>query len=467
MKRIFAILTMSMCVAVAMAQNEPPMGPPPGGFGTPPPGGFGTPPPGGPGPGGGGSQYVTAQGVETYSADATVSGKTVAGSEADHSAVLCNGGTLHISNSTLSNSADATSTDDASFYGINAVLLAQPKDKQGSCTIYSEHNRIAGSGLGTNGIFAYGGGIIYSTGDRITQTGGNTRGIMCSGGGTIHVAADTVDTSGHSSSCVATDRGGGTIYIKGGQYTCHGTNSAGIYSTGVINAEDATFVSTGGEAIVIEGTNYVNATNCHFTAKADKWGVLLYQSFSGDAEEGDRATLSVKGGSITYEGTKCGMFYNTNNRDSLYLENVKLVNAGDTIVNSKKGSWGNTDSARRGGTLSVACNNQKLEGLVCADSDSQVNLYLANGSTFTGSINPIHVAKAASIHIDGTSKWVLTTDAYVIGKLELPEQPNPNVPIKYIQGDGNNIYYLTSANPQLQGKKYWLANGGHLKPVDD
>jgi len=190
-------------------------------------------------------------------------------------------------------------------------------------------------------------------------------------------------------------------------------------------------------------------------SKFDKWGVLLYQSFSGDAEEGDQATLTVRGGSITYEGKKTGMFYNTNNRDSLSLEGVRLVNASDTLINCKKGGWGNRDTARRGGRLGVSAKKQTLSGLVCADKDSQVSLKMTDGSEFTGTLNPDNTAASASIEIDKSSCWSLTADSYVSGTLKagLPS----------IQSNGHTLYYSSAANPSLGGKTYNLEGGGHLK----
>jgi len=473
-KRLFtSLIVLGLAIAQTIAQDDFMMGPPPPG-GTPPQKGDGRGlgmPPVGPdgisGPGGGGQKYVEAKGVKTFNKNKTINGKDIESTTTDKSAVLCTGGTLDISYSSLSNKADATSTDDASFYGVNAVLLAQPKDrKEGSAVINSSHNTIKGSGRGANGIFAYGNGVVNTSYDNIYQTGGNARGMLCSGGGTINVVADTVVTMAGSASCIATDRGGGTINIDGGLYTCNGANSAGLYSTGIINAKNATFISNGGEMIVIEGTNYINTENCHFTSKKDKWGVLLYQSFSGDADEGDEATLSMKGGSLTYEGKKTGMFYNTNNRDSLYLNNVELINNSDTLINCKKGGWGNRDTARRGGTLGVRCDNQIMKGIVYADKNSSIKLTLAEGTQYTGAFNPDNTAKYARLSIDGSSRMALTADSYVNGELVLGYVPSTDKEISNIASNGHNLYYSMAKNKYLEGKSYLLNGGGKLLPLE-
>ena len=90
----------------------------------------------------------------------------------------------------------------------------------------------------------------------------------------------TASTTGANGSVLATDRGGGYIYVYGGSYTSGGRDSAGVYSTGVIDAKDATITSVGGEPLIIEGGNSAALTNCVLTgAKGSKdRGIFLYQS---------------------------------------------------------------------------------------------------------------------------------------------------------------------------------------------
>ena len=183
---------------------------------------------------------------------------------------------------------------------------------------------------GANGVFPYGNGTVNSTNDYIYQTGGNARGVLCSGGGTVNIENDTIVTMSGSSSCIATDRGGGNVNVKGGIYTCNGTNSAGLYSTGNINASDATFISNGGEAMVI-GKPTILRPELRLHQQERQMGRTALSEFSGDAEVGNKGHTVDDWRFLTYEGKKTGMFYNTNSTDSLYLNSVKLHNASDTL----------------------------------------------------------------------------------------------------------------------------------------
>ena len=82
--------------------------------------------------------------------------------------------------------------------------------------------------------------------------------------------------------------------------------------------------ATGSEAAVIEGKNNITLTKSNITGYK-KDGVMIYQSFSGDASTGE-GTFNMTGGSIT---AKTGpIFYLTNTIATINLENVQLAGNG-------------------------------------------------------------------------------------------------------------------------------------------
>lgn len=94
-----------------------------------------------------------------------------------------------------------------------------------------------------------------------------------------------------------TDRGNGTVNVTNGTMTTAGQGSPGIYSTGDIKVSDAKITATGAEGAVIEGKNSISLTNTTLSG-AKLWGVMLYQSFSGDAEIGT-SSFKMNDGSLT------------------------------------------------------------------------------------------------------------------------------------------------------------------------
>ncbi len=91
-------------------------------------------PPGAPpsAPGGSSGQRHTAAGAYTLSGgSATFSDRTFTASGADESGVLVkNSGVLSLKNSTIRTTSNSKSTDQSSFYGLNAGLLAESGGKE-------------------------------------------------------------------------------------------------------------------------------------------------------------------------------------------------------------------------------------------------------------------------------------------------------------------------------------------------
>jgi hypothetical protein len=336
----------------------------------------------------------------------TQTGKTWYSTISDTSAVeVINSGTYTLSYADIWSSGATSSTDSSSFYGLNAAVLAY------NSTVTLTNDSINTTGKGGNGVFSYGTATVTLTTDTINCTGAGGHGIYAAGGGTLTATNVIATTSGSSSSVIATDRGGGTITVSGGSYTAGGTNSAATYSTGTINCTGATLTATGAEAIVVEGANTTTLKNCTIKSTYDKWGALIYQSYSGDAS-GTSGVLTITGGAFTYTGTAGGLFYNTNDSGTIYLTGVTLVNSSDTLVSAKLGSWGNSTGTAGGATLLVA-SGQTLSGIIYADANSDVTLDLTNSSAYTGKFNPGDVAKVAKVVLDATSTWTLTGNTYL------------------------------------------------------
>jgi hypothetical protein len=390
----------------------------------------------------------------------TLTGQTFTSSTNDLSAVKVTGGTLNLSSSTISSSGNTSSTDNSSFYGLNAVILAYTSS--GAAIINSSGNTITSTGTGANGIFAYGTASATSENDIFFHTGDGGHAIMCSGGGTITVVNDSAVTSGSSSSTIATDRGSGTITVTGGYYAAKGNRSAAVYSTGVITCTDATLVAEGAEALVVEGSNSIILNNCSTKCTYNKWGALLYQSMSGDADGVD-GYLYLNGGNFTYTGTQGGMFYNTNSTAHIYLNSVTLENSCDTLVRCIKGSWGGS-SASSGGITRLYCDGQTLSGLIHVDANSTLYDTLYNSSNFTGVINNSNTAKLVSLVMDASSTWTLTKDSHLT--IIINSAGISGTTVTNITGNGHNVYYNSSnsANSYLNAGTYSLVGGGYLLP---
>lgn len=414
-----------------------------------------------PGDAGGGSAVYPTSAAYSQSGDSkSEDGKTYSAGEQDQSAILVtDGGVFKVSDATIETTGDSSSNDSSSFYGLNAAVVAT----SGSSIELSDSS-INTTGSGANGAFATGeGSSVALSSVKITATGGGGHGVMATQGGSVTLADVDISTSGANSAPLATDRGGGTITATGGSAVASGQDSPALYSTGTITVNGGAYQATGAEAAVIEGANMIELTDVALSStKADKWGVMIYQSMSGDAE-GAKGTFTMTGGSLGYTGQNGPLFYVTNSTGVIALQGVDVTAASGTLLKAAAGNWGNQGA--NGGAAVVTADGQTLAGDLVADSISSISLALLNGSSLKGSINADNAAKQARVTLDANSTWDVTADSYLTS-LTLTGGVSGNT-ISNITGNGHSIYYdaTDSANSALGGGTFNLNGGGTLQPA--
>ena len=448
--------TAATSVAGSTSSVSDATGAPPGGSpGAPPGGGSGAP-----GGSGGAAVYPTKARYTQSGGAKSQEDQTYTASQDDQSAILVSdGGSLTVTNAKIETSGDSSSDDSSSFYGLNAAVVAT---SSGSISVSG--GSITTTGSGANGAFATGEGSAVSLSDvTIEATGAGGHGVMATQGGAVTLDNVKITTAGANSAPLATDRGGGTITASGGSALASGKDSPAVYSTGLITVTDGTYEATGAEAAVIEGGNSIDLTDVTLSSSvADKWGVMIYQSMSGDAT-GTKGTFTMKGGALAYSGTPGPLFYVTNSTGVINLSGVQLTCASGVLVKAASGDWGTSGS--NGGSVLVAADGQTFIGDLVADNLSSLTLSLANSSFLAGAINADHGAKEASLTLDATSTWSVTADSY-LSTLTLSGAIS-GTSITDIVGNGHTVYYdsRNSANSAFGGKTYGLAAGGTLKPA--
>jgi hypothetical protein len=394
-------------------------------------------------------------GAGTYSQSGgtvTKSNQAIIASKQNESAVkITNSGVFTLTDSTVSKSGDTSSMDDSSFYGLNAAILAESGSK-----ITLSNVTITTTGSGANGVFATGqGSTINLTDVTINCTNTGAHGVDATMAGTLNLVNVDIATAGNGASAgIATDRGGGTITVIGGTVTTSGTKSPPIYSTGEITVTGGTMQATNSEAVAIEGKNSVTLTDTTISG-AKSWGVLIYQSMSGDAEVGT-GDFTMTGGMLTAgEGP---LFYTTNTKAAINLEGATLVNPSGILLKASAGDWGTSGS--NGAAVTFTADAEALDGNIVCDGISTVSLTLRNSTTLEGSINAEHTAKSVALTLDETSVWEVAGNSY------LTSLTDADTTLANIHSNGHTIYYdaSNSANSWLNGKTYDLTGGGELTP---
>ena len=379
--------------------------------------------------------------TETISSDQTATA-------ADTSVIYVSStGSATIGSNTISKtSGDSSNTENSEFYGVNAAILVNG----GSATLTG--TTVTTAAKGANAIFATNSGTITINGGTITSTGASSaRGLDATYGGKITANSLTINTSGGSCASLATDRGEGTVSCTSCTLTTAGAGSPVIYSTGDITITSSTGTATGAQMVVVEGKN--SATVKSSTLKCtgignrnnvDKCGVMIYQSQSGDADDGigsftaSDSKMEILSSSSVYSSAP--MFFVTNTEATITLSNVTFT-YGSGIFLDIEGTdqWGTSGS--NGGDVTMTVTGQTIVGDIVVDDYSSLTLKLSSSSSFKGKINSAKSSGSIYIVIDASSKITLTGDSYIT-KLENADSSGSNIDTGSYSFKYSNSSYL-------------------------
>lgn len=316
-------------------------------------------------------------GYSQTAGDATENG-TYTSTKSDENAVQVTGGTLNLRHAVVKKlSGDTQDPDGSSFYGTNSAVYVSG---EGS-VVNMDGGSIASDAVGVNAGFACKGGTLNISNVSIHNTKDLSRGIHATGGGIINARNLQVLTEGNHSSVVATDRGGGTVKVNGGNYTCTGVDCAVLYSTGDITADNISGFSKQGEMGVIEGNNSITINNSDLTSGDKRWGMMILQSGSGDSE-GYNGKIFVNDSRLSLTDAEAPLCeVPTNITGTLTLKDVNLQVPSKILMRVEYNSRWTT----KGGTghLILKTDSEKTyEGTVCKDAYGHVNVLVGRGVTW-------------------------------------------------------------------------------------
>lgn len=440
----------SLCAAAGTPAGFPSA---PGGSQEMPQGEFPPPPP----PGGMGEGMPEGKDVKDLAAACTIDGEdkeltglSLRAEKSDESAVLVrSGGGLLLTKATLSKTGDCSSADASNFTGANAIILVN------NSTAILKDLELFSDADGANAIFSTGeNSHITVENAKIHTKNNSSRGLDATYGGSIAATDVEITTEGAHCGALATDRGEGTVMVTRSRLRTSGEGSPCIYSTGAITLTDSQGEATGSEIAVVEGKNSIALQNVALTGH-QKHGIMLYQSFSGDAGVGE-ASFSAADSTLTNRSNG-PMFYVTNTKATATLENTQLLQAGDILIQVTSDRWGKAGS--NGGDFTFYGKRQKLSGAVLANAISKVALHLTDQSEWRGSINKDKAAGSASVHLSKDSTWILTADSYVTS---LTDEDST---FGNIKSNGHTIYYDSQKDKALNGKTIQLPDGGKITPM--
>lgn len=298
--------------------------------------------------------------------------------------LVINGGKLNITGTSGSyvgiyKSGSAASNgqvgDDYNFYGINSGIVVAGSSS--SATI--KYANIETAASGSNAVVATSSGNVDISNSTIKTSGSaGSRGLHATYSGTITADAVDISTQGASCASLATDRGGGTINASNMTLETNSNGSPLVYSTGTINVSNSTGKANNAQMVVVEGGSSASLESCAFSCTGsgnrtgtsdinssnhtiDAGGIFIYQSFSGDSEEG---TDYFTANDCTFEVTNSDvpMFYVTNITAVVTLSGNTFTQASSSdylMIAEATNQWGST--GKNGATVTIKLSYQEWD----------------------------------------------------------------------------------------------------------
>lgn len=353
---------------------------------------------------------------------------------------------------------------------MNSILLAVG---EGSAAHVSGSS-LSATSEGSNGIFSTDGATVLARDVGISTTQGNSRGLDATYGGTIVAGEVDIATQGDHSAALATDRGGGNISVNGGDLATGGSGSPLVYSTGTIEVNDVEGTATGSQIAGMEGLNVIRIFDSRLASAvtgktasdpvAD--GVIIYQSTSGDADtsSAQRALFQAVDSTLSSEIESGAMFYLTNTSADVVLDGTQLdfdSSAANllTAAGNDANNWGT--AGENGADVTLTGIGQTLDGAIEADTISSVEVFLAEGSVWTGAASIVENAEGTTedeplkVNIEGTSTWTVSQSCTVSDLTCAPgakvvDEQGKSVSVvaagqTVVQGDGDVVVTVTGS----------------------
>jgi len=417
-------------------------------------------------PGGGGSSEPDSyDAVMDITADQELKGVTMESVNGDENIIhVYEGAVAKISDSKFTNAGEGGGGDASSFYGVGATLFVS------SGEMYVDNVEIESTASGGAGVFAYDTGVAYVSGAKIHTTQGSAGGIHVAGGGTLYAwDCDIVTEAGMAAAAIRSDRGGGTMVVDGGSYVTKGGTGA-VYVTADISIHDAYLYTGGSEAIAIEGKNTIRLFDCELEGVMIPnsindnrvWNIIVYQSMSGDAENGTSHYEMVGGKLTTHAGP---VVLNTNTASYITFSDVDITYGEDTTYflqvtgNSSSRTWGT--AGKNGANCVFTAASQEMSHDVMYDTISNLDFYMLEGSSFEGATlcdNEYNGGYEGdglmNMYIDKDSVWTVTGDSVITGTL-------------YCEGKIEGAKVVgTDGTVYVDGKGFTVTVGAYSDKVD-
>lgn len=356
--------------------------------------------------------------------------ETIESTQPNHS-VICNqnGGTVTINKNTLHKSGDTNNED-----GKNAVVFTT-----GSSFTKIDQSDLQSTSKGSSGIAASEKAMVYANDSSILTSNDFANGLEAVSSGQIIANKMDITTQGNQSAAVNVKQNDGSISLTNSILSTDGNDAPLLHANGTIEADNVSGNASHSKIAEVEGGQHLSIYNSQLSSTNNhllqneliKNGIRI--QCVQDSSTKEKARIDVCNSILSTMIDEGSMFY-VDGQDTNIVLNKSLLSFDCDHVDLLHVSNGN---------VKLTGSEETMVGNIAVESHAKVDMYLLDGSSYTGSTS-CEEQGTLNMNISSDSSWIVSSDCKV-------NCLNIESGGEIIDADGNLVTITQQGKPIISG----------------
>lgn len=356
--------------------------------------------------------------------------ETIESTQPNHS-VICNqnGGTVTINKNTLHKSGDTNNED-----GKNAVVFTT-----GSSFTKIDQSDLQSTSKGSSGIVANEKAMVYANDSSILTSNDSANGLEAVSSGQIIANKMDITTQGNQSAAVNVKQNDGSISLTNSILSTDGNDAPLLHANGTIEADNVSGNASHSKIAEVEGGQHLSIYNSQLSSTNNhllqneliKNGIRI--QCVQDSSTKEKARIDICNSILSTMIDEGSMFY-VDGQDTNIVLNKSLLSFDCDHVDLLHVSNGN---------VKLTGSEETMVGNITVESHAKVDMYLLDGSSYTGSTS-CEEQGTLNMNISSDSSWIVSSDCKV-------NCLNIESGGEIIDADGNLVTITQQGKPIISG----------------
>lgn len=355
--------------------------------------------------------------------------ETIESTQPNHS-VICNqnGGTVTLDQNTLVKSGDSINTD-----GTNSIVYTT-----GSSFTKIDQSDLQSTSKGSSGIVANEKAMVYANDSTIMTSNDSSNGLEAVSSGQIIANQMDITTQGNQSAAVNVKQNDGSISLTNSILSTNGNDAPLLHANGTIEADNVSGNASHSKIAEVEGGQHLSIYNSQFSSTNNslfnevmKNGIRI--QCVQDSSTKEKARIDICNSILSTMIDEGSMFY-VDGQDTNIVLNKSLLSFDCDHVDLLHVSNGN---------VKLTGSEETMVGNITVESHAKVDMYLLDGSSYTGSTS-CEEQGTLNMNISSDSSWIVSSDCKV-------NCLNIESGGEIIDADGNLVTITQQGKPIISG----------------